>query len=84
MARWMLYYTLPCLLLGMGIAHSNARAQAAGTSATVSVQLTTGAVPVTGLSVSRGLLGRPLMDDHSIQIGTIIDLVVTTRISPMS
>ena len=80
--NYLAHLATACLFVALGIVHARADAQAAGTGATVSVTLPSAAAPVTGWSVQHGLLGRPLMDDHDKQIGTVIDLVVTSAAGP--
>lgn len=69
-------------MLGGGISHGNATAQPAVTGNIVSVKLSSSAPAVKGWSVQRDLLGRPLVGDHNNQIGTVIDLLVTTAAEP--
>ncbi|WP_426191584.1 PRC-barrel domain-containing protein [Massilia sp. DWR3-1-1] len=75
---------LACLgaALALALAPGVAHAQASRASTIVTMQLPSSATPVKGWSVQRGLLGRPIYDDGGEQIGTVIDLVVTSAAAP--
>ncbi|MDQ2823079.1 MAG: PRC-barrel domain-containing protein [Pseudomonadota bacterium] len=74
--------TTACMLAFL-FASSQAGAQQTGTSATVNMTLPSSAEPVSGWSIKHGLLGRPVYASAGgKQIGSVIDVVVTSAAAP--
>ncbi|MGK5081243.1 PRC-barrel domain-containing protein [Janthinobacterium sp. HLX7-2] len=73
---------MAALLLATAALHGDASAQAAGTTAVVSVTLSRSAEPVLGWSVQRGLLGRIVYGEQGQKIGKVEDVVVISAPAP--
>lgn len=70
-------------MFGLLIAPIHARAQLPGTGAVVSMRLSAAEKPVQGWSIKHGLLGRAVYASaEGKQIGTVLDVVVTSAASP--
>lgn len=71
-----------CMFVAL-LASGHASAQQAGASAFVSMTLPSSSEPVQGWSVKHGLLGHPVYASAGgKQIGTVLDLVVTSAAAP--
>lgn len=70
-------------MLAFAFAANQASAQQPGTSAIVNMTLPSSAEPVQGWSIRHGLLGRPVYASAGgKQIGSVIDVVVTSAAAP--